>query len=519
MLVNEEVTAAELHSDAHSSASTPPGTPNVMKNGIVGQIEDSAEVPTETPEDAPIHEVRCGLLTAKLHMQRFTCPGIHRRCIEVDNKMITPRQFTIQAEKDKQKDWKGSIRFGRYNLRTMMETKALDFYRHDTNCSLKCQSRNYIKNRKSEAIESFNILDSISDNNGTDLNDENGFREYLNRKRSSALDEYVSQTIHSLNNNPLTRLAKSDDHHVKSDDQLSYTTTSGGNSATPSVSSPPSNLHVNVNQHTFEAQLPAHPATSNANGLPPSDANTSQILNHFLEQQMLIQQQPQPPQQLVNNLMQAVNKAQTPAETSAFLQMAMVAMQMNANQQQPQAPGPLGNIVQQLLMAQSVQQNGFAAPPMTQPTAQLPYLNNDMFSVGSLRRVMEDEPTLFWSRMREVGILDELLDAITVSVDRIRGMFSKRESTSEEEDLAARRLSGMANLLDLGAVFGEKIRTRFVQSALESSMISKELQLALALQRKEAEQKLKIETAKRRSQVFESPMLKTEPEIKKMRLM
>ena len=50
-------------------------------------------------------------------MQRFTCPGIHRRCIEYDNKMITPRQFTIQAEKDKQKDWKGSIRFGRQNLR------------------------------------------------------------------------------------------------------------------------------------------------------------------------------------------------------------------------------------------------------------------------------------------------------------------------------------------------------------------------------------------------------------------
>jgi hypothetical protein len=37
---------------------------------------------------------------------------------------------------------------------------------------------------------------------------------------------------------------------------------------------------------------------------------------------------------------------------------------------------------------------------------------------------------------------------------------------------AARRLSGMANLLDLGAIFGEKIRGRFVQSTL----ISKELQ-------------------------------------------
>jgi hypothetical protein len=87
----------------------------------------------------------------------------------------------------------------------------------------------------------------------------------------------------------------------------------------------------------------------------------------------------------------------------------------------------------------------------------------------------------------------------------------------------------MANLLDLGSVFGEKIRGRFVQS----SLMSKELQsklfsisnniflVALALQHtKDAEQKLKLEAAKRRSQVFEAPMrLNSEPDLKKMRLM
>jgi hypothetical protein len=31
-----------------------------------------------------------------------------------------------------------------------MEMKTLDFFEHATNCSLKCQSRNYIKNRKNE---------------------------------------------------------------------------------------------------------------------------------------------------------------------------------------------------------------------------------------------------------------------------------------------------------------------------------------------------------------------------------
>jgi hypothetical protein len=36
--------------------------------------------------------------------------------------------------------------------------------------------------------------------------------------------------------------------------------------------------------------------------------------------------------------------------------------------------------------------------------------------------------------MREVGVLDELLDSITVAVDRIRALYSKRDSTSEEEE-------------------------------------------------------------------------------------
>lgn len=72
------------------------------------------ELPTTNNE---IYDVRCGLLSGKLHMQLFICPGIHRHCIEFDGKFITPREFTIKAEKDKQKDWKGSIRLGKSNLR------------------------------------------------------------------------------------------------------------------------------------------------------------------------------------------------------------------------------------------------------------------------------------------------------------------------------------------------------------------------------------------------------------------
>ena len=44
-----------------------------------------------------------------------------------------------------------------------MEMKTLDFYEHEINCSLKCQSRNYIKNRKAEGGNS--EMNINSDNN------------------------------------------------------------------------------------------------------------------------------------------------------------------------------------------------------------------------------------------------------------------------------------------------------------------------------------------------------------------
>ena len=116
--------------------------------------------PLEAAANARILDVRCGNLTGKLYEERFTCPGIHKKCIEFEGRLVSPREFTIRAEKDKQKDWKGSIRVGRYNLRTLMEMKKIDFYDHESNCSLKCQSRNYIKNRKQAAMES--SLNSMS---------------------------------------------------------------------------------------------------------------------------------------------------------------------------------------------------------------------------------------------------------------------------------------------------------------------------------------------------------------------
>lgn len=49
-----------------------------------------------------------------------------------------------------------------------MELKSLDFYNHSESCSLKCQSRNYIKNRKSEINSDFSMID-VNDSQKIDI--------------------------------------------------------------------------------------------------------------------------------------------------------------------------------------------------------------------------------------------------------------------------------------------------------------------------------------------------------------
>lgn len=59
----------------------------------------------------------------------------------------------------------------------MMELHQLDFYDHETNCSLKCQSRNYIKNRKSETMESLLMDSMMSLSDGNQPSSSNGFSD------------------------------------------------------------------------------------------------------------------------------------------------------------------------------------------------------------------------------------------------------------------------------------------------------------------------------------------------------
>lgn len=102
---------------------------------------------------SPTVPVSCGNVTGKMHLNMFMCPGIHQPCIEVGNDLLSPKQFTVRGDKERQKDWKASIRVGRSSLRTHMEASTIDFYDHANRCSGKCQSRNYVNAPSDEAAQ------------------------------------------------------------------------------------------------------------------------------------------------------------------------------------------------------------------------------------------------------------------------------------------------------------------------------------------------------------------------------
>jgi hypothetical protein len=147
---------------------------------------------------------------------------------------------------------------------------------------------------------------------------------------------------------------------------------------------------------------------------------------------------------------------------------------------------------------------------------------------------------MFWSQMRSMGLLDDMLKTLSDTLDKLKQIYLTGGNPVSEEFgnflhtflslyflikfffSAAQRLSGVALALDLCAHFGEKVHSRYIQATLESTLIRKELLGTLfyiyflksfyynltELQRKQEEQKRKLENAKRKSQVFDQ-LLKT----------
>lgn len=90
--------------------------PLIPSNFRVPSLHPDANVSTDNNNQLVL-SVTCGYFSAKLHMDKFYCPGIHQLCIEYNGQFISPKQLTIIAGKDKQKDWKAAVKLNQQPMR------------------------------------------------------------------------------------------------------------------------------------------------------------------------------------------------------------------------------------------------------------------------------------------------------------------------------------------------------------------------------------------------------------------
>ena len=87
-----------------------------------------------------IYPVSCGDLQGHLYFTRFLCPGINANCILHEGEWITPKTLVSKAGKTALKDWKRALRINGQMLRKLIDSKELDYYKHDEHCSNSCRS-------------------------------------------------------------------------------------------------------------------------------------------------------------------------------------------------------------------------------------------------------------------------------------------------------------------------------------------------------------------------------------------
>uniref|UniRef100_A0AC35TWG1 SAND domain-containing protein n=1 Tax=Rhabditophanes sp. KR3021 TaxID=114890 RepID=A0AC35TWG1_9BILA len=370
-------------------------------------------------KDNKFLEVRCGTLFGTLHMDKFLCPGIHCKCIEHEGTLITPRHFTVQAQKDKQKDWKGSIRIGRYNLRTLMEMKVIDFYEHDLRCSLKCHSRNYIKNSRKMLSDSLHGLEHATKmfQNGEPTTSDLGFHDddigldgsFMDRKPSQLLLDFVTKSMNNNLHNEENEMEKALNEMKTESPNSSVLHQSSSSIITDSSTSSEASV---TSSSMIGASLSTHNTNNNNHHNNNNLTNNGPQINGFLS--ALLEQQKQ-------------------------LQMA----QTMSNNQNP-------------LLSNFAANNNQQRPPNT--------INFD-----HIKKVMESSPTEFWLQMKRLGIIEDLLNILSMTVENVKRIYLN--GTSFADEYAAIRLSKLASSLDLGEMFGQRIHARYIQTTLENNLL------------------------------------------------
>ncbi|XP_068557167.1 glucocorticoid modulatory element-binding protein 2 isoform X1 [Anas acuta] len=94
----------------------------------------------DTLEAEIVYPITCGDSKANLIWRKFVCPGINVKCVQFNDRLISPKEFVHLAGKSTLKDWKRAIRMNGIMLRKIMDSGELDFYQHTKVCSNTCRS-------------------------------------------------------------------------------------------------------------------------------------------------------------------------------------------------------------------------------------------------------------------------------------------------------------------------------------------------------------------------------------------
>lgn len=126
----EHIVEQTLDSGAESSS-----TISLPKDTVLVKISDDTDV-----EGDILYPITCGESKANLVWKKFVCPGINIKCVQLNEHLISPKEFVYLAGKSTLKDWKRAIRLNGTMLRKIMDSGELDFFQHSRLCSNTCRS-------------------------------------------------------------------------------------------------------------------------------------------------------------------------------------------------------------------------------------------------------------------------------------------------------------------------------------------------------------------------------------------
>ncbi|XP_076023134.1 glucocorticoid modulatory element-binding protein 2 isoform X2 [Genypterus blacodes] len=137
------------------------------EEAIIVKLTEEVDVEADV-----FYPITCGDTKATLVWKKFVCPGINVKCVQLNEQLISPKEFVCIAGKSTLKDWKRAIRLNGTMLRKIMDSGELDFFQHAKLCSNTCRSTKIdlvgtkMSNSSDQSAELLSITPSTADLNG-----------------------------------------------------------------------------------------------------------------------------------------------------------------------------------------------------------------------------------------------------------------------------------------------------------------------------------------------------------------